>query len=215
MVYPSWYRSLFVLSLVAAVSFSAVPEEARAQRWLQTATVQTPVDEGTAAKAVLDTLQGMSRADEVMVRRAPDSDEQMTIPELSDELLNSGFAFRSVSHLYIDYRFVIGNQGFQQKITGLEFISRPPGGGEDVPILYLNARKDWVKKFLQSKGTPLESNLATLIPFSDQLAFARLARRGDDTVVTQKGGQIIRGDDQALIAKKDLLNQVIRLTYSQ
>jgi hypothetical protein len=207
MVYSSWYRSFFVLSLVAAVSFSAVPEEARAQRWLQTATVQTPVDEGTAAKAVLDTLQGMSRA--------PDSDEQMTIPELSDELLNSGFAFRSVSHLYIDYRFVIGNQGFQQKITGLEFISRPPGGGEDVPILYLNARKDWVKKFLQSKGTPLESNLATLIPFSDQLAFARLARRGDDTVVTQKGGEIIRGDDQALAAKKDLLNQVIRLTYSQ
>jgi hypothetical protein len=158
----------------------------------------------------------MEQADEIMVRRSPDADEKMTIPELRDQLLNSsGLAFRSASHLYVNYRFVIGNQGLRQLITGLEYISQPSRGGADVSLLYLDGKKDWVKKLLQNKGTPLSSNLATMVPFSDQLAFARLARRGKETVVTKKGGEAIRGEDNAVQAKRELLDQVIRLTYSQ
>lgn len=210
-VYQHVHR-VSLLLLLLGLSFSVLPQEGHAQRWLQTAQVITPIQEGPV-RALLDTLiQNMERRDGLMVKRSPDHQESMAVSELRNMLLDEeGIGLTSATHVFIDYRFQIANKGFEEYVDGLWFIFRLGADEEDIPIMYIDATEDWAKGIIQNKGTNLATNEAALQPFRQQLAFARIARRGDDTQIVEVGGQTVRnGYDQK---KRELVNKVQRLTY--
>lgn len=184
--------------------------EAHAQRWLQTS--QLLIDDfenNSPPRVLLDTLnQVLSRNDSILVRREPGG-EKMKLSEVKNEVINAGFAFTSANRVFINYKFEIKNRGFEESIESLKYIYRPPGdAAEDIPFLYIDATKQWVKDILRNKGTTLATNQAALKTFSDQLAFARMAENGQ--VVQIAGNTVREGYERE---KRQLVQKIQRLTY--
>jgi hypothetical protein len=191
------------------------PQQAQAQRWLQTTQVIAPIQSESATRALLDTLINViERKDSLMVRRSPEESQQMVVSDLQDQLLdNAGIGLSSANQVFIDYRFAVNRDGFEERITALHFIFRPAGGSEeDIAIMYLDVdREKWVNEVLQSKGTTLVTNEAALKPFREQLAFARIVRDTEAQIV-EIGDRKVREGFEA--KKRQLVDKITRLTYS-
>lgn len=202
-------NSFFIAFLFLLLGFATSPQEANAQRWLQTAKLVSPIQSDGPVRPLLDTLvQVMERKDGVMVKRTPDSNP-MGLSELRDKLINeSGVGLQSANNVFIDYKFEIKNRGFQETITSLQFIYRPTGEGEDIQMMYVDTSKPWVKDVLRNKGTTLTTNEAALETFSDQLAFARMEQNGQ---IVEIANQTVREGFEA--KKRQLVQKIRRLTY--
>lgn len=200
----------FVLGLLLVV-----PQKAEAQRWLQTTQVIAPISSDGPARALLDTLVNeIDGSDSLMVRRAPDRPTRYTGDELSNALIDAeALDISSANNVFIDYRFAVDRDGFEESITALYFIFRPAGTGEeDIPIMYLNVKNErWVRDVLRHKGTTLVTNEAALKPFLDQLAFARIVREKDAQIVEIGDRKVREGFDAK---KRQLVDKITRLTYS-
>jgi hypothetical protein len=201
------------LVILVLGAFLASPGEAQAQRWLQTAQLIVPVKSDSPTKALLDTLvQVIERKDSIKVRRTADSDTQMSISDLRDELISgAGIGLSSANQMFIDYKFMIGNRGYEESFEAFQFLYRPMGQGEaDTQMLYIDANSPWVQNVLRNKGTTLRSNQAALKTFTDQLAFARMQGK--------EGAQVVEIANQAVRSgferkKRKLVEKITRLTY--
>jgi len=203
--------SMAAMALLAALLFA--PQQAQAQRWLQTTQVIAPIENDGPTRALLDTLINVIEgSDSLTIRRSPQNRTNMTVSDLQDELLDSeGIGISSASHVFLDYRFAVDRDGFEESITHMYFIFRPSGNEEDIPIMYLKAKDEWVRNVLRQKGTTLRTNEAALKPFRDQLSFARIVR--------EQGVQIVEIGDRKVREgfadkKRDLVAKIQRLTYS-
>lgn len=204
-------RSLGVAGLVFLAFCLTYPQEAQGQRWLQTARVLTPIEDGPK-RVFLDTLVNVMGRNEVRVRRSPDQEEKMTLSSLRNKLISEeGIGLGSANYVFIGYRFTIDNGGqFEQEVATLRFVFRPGPDQNDVSMMYVDAQEPWVEEVIQQKGTSLRSNQAALIPFHRHLGFARIARRETSQVV-DIGGQTVRDEFDA--RKRALIQKVERLTY--
>jgi hypothetical protein len=205
-------KSALILVCLIGVSLAS-PAEAEAQRWLQTSQLIVPVENDAPTRALLDTLvQVIERKDSLMVRRSPESTEQMSLSDLRNQLISGpGIGLSSASHVFIDYEFMIGNRGFEENIKAFQFLFRPPGQGqEDVQMLHVDASQSWVEEILKNKGTTLRTNQAALKTFSDQLAFARM-QDNEGAQVVEIAGQAVREGFEA--KKRKLVEKITRLTY--
>lgn len=203
-----------IATLALAFLLLAGPQDAQAQRWLQTTQLIAPVQSESATRALLDTLINViDRSDSLMVRRAPDQGGRIMVSELRDNLLDdAGIGLSSANFVFIDYRFEVNRDGFEEKVTDLYFIFRPAGGNEeDIPIMYLNAKDDWVSNVLRNKGTTLVTNEAALKPFGDQIAFAKIVRERDAQIVEIGDRKVREGFEQK---KRALVDKITRLSYS-
>ncbi|HHP7236818.1 hypothetical protein [Longibacter sp.] len=203
-----------IATLALALLLFVGPQDANAQRWLQTTQVIAPVQSETPTRALLDTLINViDRSDSLAIKRAPDDPSRTAVSQLEDELLNQeGIGLSSANYVFIDYRFEVNRDGFEERITDLFFIYRPPGTGEeDIPIMYLSARDAWVDDVLRNKGTTLVTNEAALKPFGDQIAFAKIVRERDARIV-EIGDRTVRDGFEA--KKRNLVDKITRLSYS-
>ncbi|PEN14011.1 hypothetical protein CRI94_08155 [Longibacter salinarum] len=200
--------------IILAVSLAFGPRDAHAQRWLQTTQVVAPVQAETATRALLDTLVNViDRSDSLVVKRSPDARERMPVEDLRNMLIDTeGIGLASANKVFIDYRFEVNRDGFEESVTELFFIYRPPGAGEeDIPIMYLSAKDEWVKSVLQEKGTAMVTNEAAIKPFGDQIAFAKLTR-GQDVQVVEVGNRTVREGFRT--KEQNLIERIMRLSYS-
>ena len=197
-----------ILCLVGTGVFAA--PDANAQRWLQTSQLFVELETDGPGRALLDTLvQVVERGEDAKVKRTPDSNEEYSISELKDKLINEkGIGLNSASHVFIDYKFMIENRGFEESIEAFKFIFRQSAGAEDIQMMYVDASEPWVREVLRSKGTALRSNQAALKTFSDQLAFARM--HDDGKIVEISGNTVREGFERK---KRKLVEKITRLTY--
>ena len=204
-------RYVLALSLLLGGMLFVSPQESVAQRWLQTSQLITDVETDGPARALLDTLvQVVERSDSIEVRRSRDASETMELSTLRDQLINGpGIGLTSANKVFIDYRFEIDNQGFEESIEGFQYIFRPPGGDEeDVQMLYLDTSDPWVQTILANKGTTLTTNEAALRTFRDQLSFARTVRAAQ---IVEIAVNPVREGFEA--KKRNLVQKIQRLTY--
>jgi len=197
----------FILGL-----FLFTPTQVEAQRWLQTSQLIVPVEADTPTRALLDTLvQVIRRKDSIMVRRSPESSTTMSLTDLENKLISGpGIGLNSASHVFIDYKFMIGNRGYEESIEALKFIFRAGQAESDVPMLYIEVNQPWVQQILRNKGTTLRTNQAALKTFSDQLSFARMQDNEGAQVVEIAGKAVRTGYEEK---KQKLVEKITRLTY--
>jgi len=200
--------SLFLVIFIMGAALS--PTDAKAQRWLQTSQLLIPIQSDGPTRALLDTLvQVIDRKDSIKVRRSPESSERLTLSSLRNKLINGpGIGLTSASHVFIDYKFMIRNRGFEESIEGFQFVFRPGQGQEDIQMMYIDSKDKWVKEVLKNKGTTLTTNEAALKTFSDQLAFARMEEGGK---IVEIAGETVREGFEA--KKRNLVQKITRLTY--
>jgi hypothetical protein len=211
---PAFRRFAGVLLLALTIGLVAGPRDAHAQRWLQTTQVVAPVEAESPTRALLDTLVNViDRSDSLMVKRSPDAAVRMPAEELRNTLIDSeGIGLASANKVFIDYRFEVNRDGFEERVTELFFIYRPVGAGEeDIPIMHLSVTDDWVREVLQNKGTTLVTNEAALKPFGDQIAFAKITRTHDVQVV-KVGNRTVREGFRT--KERNLIDRITRLSYS-
>ncbi len=203
-------RALSFLALFLVSTLTLMPHEANGQRWLQTSQLFVPIENDTPTRALLDTLvQVIGRRDSIEIRRSPDASKSFTLSKLRNKLINGpGIGLTSASHVFIDYRFMIENRGFEESIEGFHFVFRAGKGQEDIPMMYIDADKKWVDEVLRNKGTTLTTNEAALKTFSDQLAFARMEGGGK---IVEIAGETVRKGFEA--KKRSLVQKIRRLTY--
>lgn len=204
-------RKSLVLCLLMVGLAAMGPQEATAQRWLQTSQLVTDIQTDGPVRALLDTLVNViERKDNIKVRRSPDASATMSLSDLRNTLINGpGIGLTSANKVFIDYRFEIQNRGFEESIESFQFVFRPPGGDqEDVQMLYLDASESWLRNILRNKGTSLTTNEAALKTFSDQLAFARTVQ---DAQIVEIAGETVREGFEA--KKRQLVQKIQRLTY--
>ena len=204
-------RKLLTVGLLIVGVAAMVPNDATAQRWLQTSQLLTEIQTDGPTRALLDTVVSViERNDTLEVKRSPDASESVSLSTLRDNLINeSGIGLTSANYVFIDYRFEIENRGFEESIESFQFVYRPPGGTEeDIQMMYLDANDPWVRNILRNKGTTLVTNEAALRTFSDQLAFARTVQNGR---IVEIAGQTVREGFEA--KKRQLVQKIQRLTY--
>lgn len=207
----SFRKSTFLLLLLGV--FLTSPGEAEAQRWYQTAQLIVPVETESTTSALLDTLvQVIERRDSIMVRRSPESSTRISLSDLRNELISeAGIGLSSANRVFVDYKFMLGNRGYQEKILSLQFLYRPAGQGEsDTQMIHIDADEPWVQEVLRNKGTSLRTNQAALKTFSDQLAFARIQDQEGAQVVEIAGQPVRTGFEEK---KQQLVRKIKRLTY--
>lgn len=186
-------------------------QDAHGQLWLQTARVVSPVERGPV-RVLLDTVQTVAERNDIRVIRRPDDSTGMGISDLQDLLIREeGIGIGSANHVFIEYRFTIGSGGeFEQEVAELYFVYRPGPNQNDIPILYVDGRAEWMRKILENKGTSLSTNEAALIPFGRHLDFSHVARH-EQTQVVEIGGRTVReGFHEKKLA---LIQKVQRLIY--
>lgn len=204
-------RKVGILFLVMGGMLLLAPQDANAQRWLQTSQLVTNIDRDGPTRALLDTLVSvLERKDSIRVKRSPETKTKIEISDLKDKLINEqGIGLTSANKVFIDYRFEIKNRGFQETITAFNFVYRPRGGAqEDIKMLYIDATEKWVRDILVNKGTTLRTNQAALLTFKDQLAFARMVQNGKVVEIADR--TVREGFERK---KRELVQKIQRLTY--
>lgn len=208
------YRQVSVVFLVGLLALSLTPKKAEAQRWLQTARIITPIEDGSV-RALLDTLVNtLERNNDIKVLRSSDHQKPISVSKLRNKLLDEeGIGLSSATHVFIDYRFQMANKGFEEYIDSLFFIFRGGADEEDIPIMYIDTTEEWAKTLIEDKGTTPPTNVApsALRPFREQLAFARIARRDSTTQIVEKAGRTVREGYEE--KKHQLVQKVQQLTY--
>lgn len=199
---------LAVLSL--AVLLLPVPESAGQAVWQRTVKVIVPVTEGTVTGALVDSVAAMTEAQDLQLRRTPQSDTTATLEEIEEALSKDGLAPTSATHVFITYRFTLNSSTLHRNILDLHFIYRPSAEqGEDIPILYLDLSKDNLyEEVLVERGTPSPINEVVFRSFEEQVRFYTLR---DVATVVQVGNRIIRDPKQAAAEKRQLLETVRKL----
>jgi hypothetical protein len=207
----STLRSTGLFGLLLAGLVLTGPQNAQGQIWLQTARVVAPIEDGPT-RAFLDTLVSVMERKEVKVKRSPDAEEELTISELRNALIDEeGIGLGSANHAFINYRFTIDNgSNFEQDITQIHFVFRPGPQQSDISVMYLDADEPWAEKIIRQKGTSLRTNEAALIPFHHHLGFASIARQKESQVV-EIGGKTVREEFDE--RKEALIRKVERLMY--
>lgn len=208
------FRSAGGLWVLLASLMLLSPQEAEAQHWIRTVSVVTPVED-RPVKAFLDTLVGvMERKERLMVKRTPDQEEEMEISALRDRLIEEeGLGLSSATDLFIKYRFSDGvAKKFEEELVSFQFIFREGRNQEDIPILYLDAKREWVRDIMENKAIGLSRNEAPLLPFQREFRFLRIARI-EETQIVQIGNEAVReGFDQekeAIVSRiRDIIYQL-------
>ena len=200
--------------LLVAILFVSFTVDAQAQYWRKRAQIVAPVEPETPTIALLDSIVTyVEESDSIKVRRSPEDPTRHTGMELSNLLVEeAALDITSANNVFIDYQFDLDRKGFEESIRAIRFIYRPPGGaaGQDIPIMYLSAKKDpWLNRLLTQKGTTGE-NLMALSTFRDQLAFARVVRNMQ-AQITQIGDQPVRDGFER--KKRQLVREITQLTY--
>lgn len=205
-------RALGVIGLLLSVLLLS-PQEAQAQHWLRTVSVVTPV-EGRPVKAFLDTLVNvMERREGLKVKREPTQQEGVEIERLRAELINEeGVGFSSATDVFIRYKFSdsLGDD-FKEQIVSFYFVFRAGPNQEDIPILYLDARMEWVKEVMNNKAIGLATNEAPLLPFRREFRFLRIAQL-EKAQIVEIGNEPVREGFQR--RKEALISKIRRLIYS-
>jgi len=210
-IFSTPHRFVSVMGLLLLGLAFGAPQNANGQLWLQKARVITPIETGPT-RAFLDTLVNVMERKDMMVKRAPDQEGEMTISDLRNTLISeAGIGLGSANHAFINYRFTIGQGSeFEQQISKIRFVFRAGPGQSDVSVMYVDAEEPWVETLIRQRGTTLQSNQAALIPFHRHLGFANIARQ-DESKVVEIGGETIRdGFDEK---KAALIRKVERLVY--
>lgn len=199
---------LAVLGL--AVLLMPVPESAAQAEWQRTVKVIVPVTEGTVTRALADSVVALAEAQDLQLRRIPQSDTTATLEEIRETLSEEGLAPTSATHVFITYRFTLNSSTFHRNILDLHFIYRPSAEqGEDIPILYLDLSKDNLyNEVLVERGTPSPLNEVVFRSFEEQVRFYALR---DVATVVQVGTRIIRDPEQAASEKRQILETVRKL----
>ena len=197
--------------LLAVLFFGTSITSADAQsRWQQTVQVITPVVPDEITGALLDSLVQVVDRNSVPVRRTPDDEEEYSVRDLSDRLLDEGLDVTSANQMFITYRYEADARSFKSDIVDLQFIYRPVEYEDaDVPILSVDAMHPIVKNMLVANGTRLESNEAVFEPFWDQLRMHQL----EDGRVVMVGGKILRDDAEAEHEKQRILGIIRHFLY--
>ncbi len=204
-------RAVGVLALLLSLGVLLTPQEVRGQYWLRTVSVVTPVED-RPVKAFLDTLVNvMERREGLKVKRAPEQ-QKIELSRLKDRLVEEdGVALSSATDLFITYRFSDSlSANFREEILSFYFVFRAGPSQEDIPIMYLDARAEWVKEIMNNKAMGLPTNEAPLLPFRREFQFLRIARL-EDAQVVEIGDEPIRENFQR--RKQALVNKIRRLAY--
>jgi hypothetical protein len=174
--------------------------------------VIAPVQEGLVTRALTDSVVAMAEAQELQVRRRPESDTTVPLSEIKEALSEEGLALTSATHVFVTYRFVLRSSALERDIRDLHFIYRPSAEqGEDIPILYLNlTENDLHRRLLVEKGLPSSVNEVAFHPFEERVAFHSLQ---DTARVVQVGDEIIRDSERAAAEKQQIMDTIRRLTY--
>jgi hypothetical protein len=187
------------------------PHEARAQsRWLQNVELITPMQQGSTAETLLDTLFYVIQDEPVALKRSPEDATTVDFETLENTLLDEGLDFTSANHLFIGYRLEANQRRFNSEITHLYFIYRSEEADAiDIPIFYLDATQPAIQSTLVNSGTPLALNEAAFLPFSEQLTFHKVP----ESTIVSVGGRVIRDPAEAAAEKKRLLDIIRRFLF--
>lgn len=201
---------LAVLGLL--ILFLPLQESDGQVRWQRTVKVIAPVQEGLVTRALTDSVVAMAEAEELEVRRRPESDTTIPLSEIKEALSKEGLALTSATHVFLTYRFVLRSSALEREIRDLHFIYRPAAEqGEDIPILYLDLTKNNLyQRLLVKKGLPSPVNEVAFEPFVEKVAFHSLQ---DTARVVQVGDEIIRDSERAAAEKQQIMETIRRLTY--
>ena len=197
--------------LVFLLVSGLLPTETRAQsRWLQNVELITPLQQGSTAETLLDTLFYVIQDNPVKLKRSPEDNTTVDFAALENTLLDEGLDFTSASHLFIGYRLEANQRRFNSEITHLYFIYRPENADAiDIPVFYLDATQPAIQNTLLNSGTPLALNEAAYLPFAEQLTFHKVP----ESTIVSVGGRVIRDPQEAAAEKKRLLDIIRRFLY--
>jgi hypothetical protein len=216
MAFPFRSWSVFVLGLcgLAVMSLgSLTPRTTHAQVWQKTVRLATPIQfEGPHEDLLAALVSALEQRGDAEVRRRPDGPAYTSVIALRDTLIDAhSIGIMTAGTLFAGYRFEVGASGqLEREVTQLHFILRAGPLPEDIPILYVDARQQWVQKFLHNQGTASSANEAAVIPFHRHLEFFGLARSPDTQVVAIDGETVREG---FLVRKEALIRQLERIAY--
>lgn len=199
--------------LGVAVLLVPVAECAAQAEWQRTVKVIAPIEEGIVTRALTDSVVAMAQAQDLPLRRAPQSDTTAPLEKIEAELSKDGLATSSANRVFVTYRFTFKRGSLQRDILNLHFIYRPTAEqGEDIPILYVDlTERDLYQRLLVEKGVPSPINEMAFHPFEEETAFHSIQ---DTATVVQVGNRIIRDPKQAAAEKQKIMETVQRLTYN-
>ena len=195
---------VFLLSL-------AVPEEAPAQRWLQTAQLEVELKNEEPGRVLLDSLTSvLARRDSLMVARRPEGEER-AFSDLKERLIEEdSIGVSSASHVLIDYQFEIENRGFEESIESFQFVYRKSQGQTKIPLLYVNGQASWVRALLKTPSHAFPTGGSCVPPktFSMVLPFPQMYRDGKITKIS--GNDVRDGFERK---KRKVAKKIQRLYY--
>lgn len=172
--------------------FALVTGPTQAQEWRQESQLMTVVEEDGALDLLLDSLSAaFEEAPETLVRRSPQDTAAVSYRTLSSRLLDKGLGLISTSHLFIQYRFERTTTGLVETVEELHFIYREESDEEDISLLYVSTDNPTVREVLLQSGVLSEVNMQTVTPFRRFLAFPRLVRK-EETTLVRMAGQPVR-----------------------
>lgn len=205
------FSPLRTAALLALVFFGFSQSTQAQARWLQTAQVLTPIQDGDITQVLLDSLASRLPQEAMALKQSPEEEKTLTYAELEERLLDEGLDLTSANQVFISYRFSADQQGLRTEITELYFIYRPEYGDDvDIPVLALNAQDPIIQRLLTTGGVQLANNQANIKPFRDELAFHQLR----DGTLASLGNRVLRDEAEASDAKRELLTTMRRFLYN-
>lgn len=197
--------------VMMALCVLAIPVQAQS-RWLKTVEVITPVSDEQITGPLLDSLVTVASRNDIPVKRSPEDEEEISMQQLDNQLLDEGLDYSSATHVFVTYQYEASQLGLTTNILDMYFIFRPAGGFDenDIPILYLDATHPSIRNTLISSGTQLRVNEAAFLPFWDQLMINKLPQ---ESQVVAEGGEIIRDSEEAKAVKAQLLATIRKFMY--
>lgn len=171
-----------------------VPLSTHAQVWRQEMQVLTTVEYGEPIHAFLDSLSArLATNPSFQTRRSADDKNTMAYSDLLTALYDEGIDLQSASHVFLRYRFTLGNQGdgLTETLEDLYFIFRFDDATADIPIIHLDTRDPLVHALLVHRGVSSPMNMEAVRSFRELMAFP-LVQGSDQTVIVEIGRQPLR-----------------------
>jgi hypothetical protein len=201
------YQSIVVLA-VALLSLTGL-QSAQAQAvWKQTIEVKVPVERGSEISAFRDKLIEQIReqsedeeGETIQVKRESGEDEEpQSLSSIESELISEGWGGLNIANTaYISYEFTDGRDGFNERITSVNFVRQRDGEGPDVPVFYIDTEgSQFFRTFLREEGVQgggATGNIAHEQPFRDILLFGRLMRQRNGAITTSFNGEPINAQE--------------------
>lgn len=156
------WRVVGFFLVLSGVAFGVV--DTRAQVQPKTVQIRVPLDQERMPRVALDSLtQYMGRrlrqGDSLMVRRAPDAEQSVTIAELEQRLADGpGLGFLTTNRVTVKYRVFPGKRGIEATLDALQFsfvssALTESSSKRTTALLYLDVGKnEWARTFVQDKA---------------------------------------------------------------